>query len=305
MIRSSDILIRRAFFYSPLGFLRAHEVTLGSRQLAELTAAAASGKTRFVGADARFLLTHLPWDSDFFQCPVYRLDFAEWQPEDPAPVESLRAALEQIAAELSATHPRYYLFAEVPSEDLEVMQALGLVGYRLVETRITYFYENLNRFRWNERFAVRPAVATDVPVLREVAKEARNTFDRHHADPFFPLSMADDYLAKFVENSVRGFADLVLIPADDAAPPAAFMTAKLTSAAESPVGLGMGRVVLAAVGSARRGWHLRLMSEMTYHFQQAGLQFSYMKTQATNRPVIRNCEKLGYQYGRSTHVFAR
>lgn len=305
MIRSTDTQVRRAYFYSPLGFLRGHQSTLGSRQLAELTAAATTSKSRYVGGESRFLLSHLPWDSAYFDCPVFRLDFAEWPEEALAPVESLREALAQIIAELGAVHTRYYLFAEAPSEDIEVLQALGLAGFRLIETRVTYFYEDLMRFAWPERFAVRPATMADIPVLRATAIEARNAYDRHHADSFFPTAVADDYLATFVENSVRGFADLVLIPADATAPPAAFMTAKLTPAGDSPAGVGIGRIVLSAVGAARRGWHLRLMSEMTYHFQQAGMQLSCMTTQATNRPVIRNCEKLGYQYGRSTHVFAR
>jgi dTDP-4-amino-4,6-dideoxy-D-galactose acyltransferase len=134
--------------------------------------------------------------------------------------------------------------------------------------------------------------------------DARNPFDRYHADPFFPQSVSDEYLATFIENSVNGFADIVMVPADGESLPGAFFSANLTPYKDSSVGLKLGRIVLVAVGEDRSGWHLRLMTEMTYHFKKCGVQVGYMATQSTNRAVIRNCEKLGYRYGRCTHVFA-
>jgi dTDP-4-amino-4,6-dideoxy-D-galactose acyltransferase len=61
---------------------------------------------------------------------------------------------------------------------------------------------------------------------------------------------------------------------------------------------------LVAVSERRHGWHLRLLTEMAYLFRERGVRVAAMTTQATNRAVIRNCEKAGFRFGRLTHVFA-
>ena len=155
----------------------------------------------------------------------------------------------------------------------------------------------MQKFDWPIRSSVRLATKSDIPALRKVAIDARNPFDRIHADPLFPQSVADEYLATFIENSVKGFAGIVMVPADLESLPGAFFTAKLTPSEDSCIGLNLGRIVLVAVGEERRGWHMRLMAEMSYHFKTCGVEVAYMTTQSTNRAVIRNSEKLAYRYG--------
>jgi dTDP-4-amino-4,6-dideoxy-D-galactose acyltransferase len=69
--------------------------------------------------------------------------------------------------------------------------------------------------------------------------------------------------------------------------------------------MGVGRIVLVAVDPDRQGWHLRLLAEATRLFTDRSVKVAHMTTQATNRAVIRNCEKLGYRYGKATHIMAR
>ena len=294
---------KRAFFHSPLGFLRE-----GRKQVAEAFLSGLAGGARVSrlqsGRQINLFVRRLEWDSGYFGYPVYRLDFADWDEDGALSSEGLASAVTELRQELSDRHGRFYLFCEIPSEDLVMLQAMGLAGMRCIETRLTYFYDGVERFSWPSRFPVRQAGEADIPALRSVAIQARNAFDRYHADPFFSQSVADEYMATFVENSVRGFADAVMVPAEGEGAPGAFFTAVLKPAGEFPVDVKWGRIVLVAVGEERRGWHLRLMSEMSYFFRERGVEVAYMATQSTNRAVIRNCEKLGYRYGRASHVFA-
>jgi dTDP-4-amino-4,6-dideoxy-D-galactose acyltransferase len=295
---------QRAFFHSSLSFLSPHREKLSEDFLSKLAMAERDGRVRRFGVGARLFVRHLEWDSDHFGIPFFRLEFAEWDEGVADPAATVAQSLKALFADLGRLHGKYYLFSEIPSEDVAMLQAMGYAGAKLIETRLIYFRDDMQQFDWPVRYRVRPATAGDIPALRKVAADARNLFDRYHADPFFPRVTADRYLATFVENSVNGFADEVMVPAEGASLPGAFFTADLVPCEESPVGLKLGRIVLVAVGEERRGWHLRLMSEMSYKFKECGVHVGYVTTQSTNRAVIRNCEKLGYRYGRCTHVFS-
>jgi dTDP-4-amino-4,6-dideoxy-D-galactose acyltransferase len=228
-------------------------------------------------------------------------------------VERLAGSLAQASAALSSeTGEAYYLFAEVPAQDADVAQALGLAGWRLVETRLTYYSSPLPAID-APRSPVRWANEADVSHLREVASSAANPYDRYHADPFFGPDVASRYLATYVEQSVRGFASGVLVPAPgDGRPAGAFFTALVHHRGACPLGvphecdldLGLGRIPLVAVSDDRKGWHARLLAEMLRYFAKEELDVVLMTTQLANRPVIRNCEKLGLRLGSAAHVFA-
>jgi dTDP-4-amino-4,6-dideoxy-D-galactose acyltransferase len=308
MIYSSDIHQERAFFYAPLSFMHRYKAEIRGHFLRELNTGIQNNTIQIKGSQARVMVKYLEWDSAYLNCPTYRLEFFDWGEDVLDPVAALAHTLNDLKNDLSNRQGPYYLFTEIPSEDIVVLQALGLAGLKLIETRQGYFREDLDTFQWPHRSAVREANLGDIPNLRKVAMESRNAFDRLHADFSFPDSVADDYLGTFVENSVKGFADIVLVPDEetdqDQQKPGAFFTANIVAANKSPLGMKLGNIVLVAVGPERRGWHLRLMAEMSYYFQSCGVQISHMTTQSTNRAVIRNCEKLGYKYGKSTHIFA-
>lgn len=278
----------RAYFHSPLSFLKEYQKQLSDGFLSKLS----EDEKRFRSKISLFI-RRLEWDSNYFNVPVYKLEFADWDESVVDPTDTLAQELKSLKLELSYLHDEYYLFSEIPSEDLTMLQAASLAGYRLVETRITYFCDDLQQFNRSDRFNIRLATQADIPSLRKVAMEARNSFDKYHADPFFTESVADEYLAVFIENSVNGFADIVIVPAENAG---AFFTANIE--------LSIGKIVLTAVSKECKGWHFKLLAEMSYLFKERGIQIAYMITQSTNRSVIRNCEKLGYRYGRCTHVFS-
>lgn len=303
MQHSTNTPKARAIFYSPLSFMHRQTESFADEFLAGINVSIEDKQIECFSFRARLMMRHLPWDSQYFQCPTYRLDFADWAADDARPIDSLAHTLTALKAELSRRHPRYYLFMEVPSEDLIMMQALGLAGFSLIETRLTYFRDDLDKFNYPRRFSVRPATADDIPDLGKVAMAMANRFDRFHADPFFPDSLADQFLATFVENSVKGFADIVLVPAGFGNLPGAFLTGNFMPDQPALAGVKIGRMVLSAVAINRRGWYLKLISELSYYFQERGISLCYLTTQSTNQAVIRVWEKLEYHYGKSTHIF--
>ncbi len=293
----------RAFFYSPLSFVRDARDVLSQATLDALRDAE-SFHDREGPCEIRIRFRKLDWDSDFFRVPTWRIDFIEWTAGTDADIQqSIADAVTRLCKTLAEQHGRFYCFAEIPSEDVRVLQGLGLAGLRLIETRLTYFHDDIPAFQWEPRAAVRAATEADVANLREAACVARNNYDRFHADPFFGEQVADEFLAVFAQNSVRGFASVVLVPADDL-PPNAFLTADLMPAYTKLLGRGVGRMVLSAVASQRRGWYQKLIAEMSYWMQAQGVDLCCMTTQSTNRAVVRVWETLGYRFGRSTHIFA-
>ncbi len=301
----------RLLYHSPLSFLLGREADLIDHVQQRTAALDLDPEVFSVGTEARCRVRRLVWDSAFFGSPMFRLETVE-SSDGLAGSLAIARTLTDLRTQIAASDPRSYVFCEVPSEDTALLQGLGKAGFVLIETRATYFRDDLRAFAW-PRSPVREATADDARHLGEVAARARNQYDRYHADPFFGHELADRYLATYAQRSVEGLADVVLVPAPgDGRPPNAFFTGRVTSRDECPLGLahncrmrlGAGHIVLVAVGEERRGWHIQLMAEMTHRFRELALDMAYMTTQSTNRAVIHNSEKLGYRFGRATHILA-
>ncbi len=302
MIIDSYPLLQRAFYYSPLSFLRGSENVLTTQFLDTLRLPIADNGLQCMGEKIRIWLRYLDWDSTYFSCPTYRLEFVDWDTESQTTALEVSDVLSELNAELTVRHGKFYLFTEIPSEDVVMLQALNLSGLRLIETRLTYFYENLQHYSAPFCEEVRVATESDIKNIREVAAQARNGFDRYHADPFFSVEVADAYLAEYAEQCVLGLTDVVLVPNCDTLPADAFICGSLNVTA--PDGIRVGRLVLAAVSNARRGWYRHLNNALLSWMKTNGMKYCVNTTQSTNRAVIHVCEQIGYHYGRSTHLFA-
>lgn len=291
----------RAAFYSPYSFIRGAS-TLGESWLDDLAACHAAGDvTRFDGTHGSAVYyRQLPWDTDFFGVPTLRVEFTDHTLQTP--VHALSACFQSLRQQLSAAHPAYYLFAEVPCEDTPTILAMTQAGMRLIETRVTFYRDDIQRFEHARPDAVRSATVADIPVLRQCAIDAVNHFDRFHADDFFTPQQSDDFMGVFVENSVKGFADEVLVPATGLAD--AFLTANYVKSPAALANRQMGKMVLSAVAPTRRGWYVKLIGAMSESFRAADIDTAFMTTQATNRAVLKVWHHHGYQYGRCTHIFS-
>ena len=175
-------------------------------------------------------------------------------------------------------------------------------GWRLIETRVTYFRDDMQKFEFFEERQTRNAVLEDIPDIRTTAMKSVNAFDRFHADSFYSDREASDFMAVFAENSVRGFADVVLVPA--IGPADAFLTGVYLPESDVFGSLKIGKPVLSAVSQNRKGWYKHLIGSMGNQFKLMGVDIAFMTTQTTNRAVQRVWFQHGFRFGRATHIFS-
>jgi dTDP-4-amino-4,6-dideoxy-D-galactose acyltransferase len=288
---------RQLFFYSPYNFIGTIDDQKQLERVQQDLEKCQKTVIEQAGQLFVFFWQHLAWDSTYFKLPTYKLFAVLYKPSS---FQYLVQAVRQFISTQIQTAKGYYFFA-LPSEDTTLLQAFTSAGFRLVETRLTYYKGELDHLKTEGRYPVRQATTADIVALREVAKKARNLYDRLHADMYCLPQVADEYLATYVENALKGFADVVLVP-DFVYPTAAFITANYEKQMWEAVGQKVSKIGLSAVLPICKGWHYKLMTEMTHHLAAAGAAFVYMNTQNTNRAVWHSCEKLGYRLGCSQHI---
>ncbi|SHL53741.1 GNAT family protein [Hymenobacter psychrotolerans] len=306
----AGLLAQRAealFFYSPYNFLREIPEELQQQHfgVGHVVNFVQNPRNHIVttgqGADrTQLLYTELPWDSEFFGTSTYRLHTGLFGPD--ASLQGRMQAVEQLQKKL-ASAGAYYCFSEVPTEDTALLQMLTASGWRLVETRLLFYHDNLAAFE-QPRYPVRMAQPTEAESIGRVSAAARNPYDRFHADAWFGTERADAFLARYASAAVQGYCDAVLVPDEPQLPVDSFLAISDLHKDAAALGVGLSRVALTAVGSQNRGWHLRLVSETIQRARQNGAQYVLMTTQATNRAVFRTCEKLGFKLGGSSHILA-
>jgi dTDP-4-amino-4,6-dideoxy-D-galactose acyltransferase len=104
----------------------------------------------------------------------------------------LKEAVVQFKKELFSLG-KIYCFADIPSEDILLIKSLGNSGFRTIETRLTYYMENLKQYN-HERYSVREATIKDNESLKRVAREIRNDYDRFHANEIFNTEQANEFI---------------------------------------------------------------------------------------------------------------
>lgn len=245
-----------------------------------------------------FVYQKLQWDTDYFKIPTYRLYNV---------LSTQNNYLKEAITVFSETKlPQgAYCFIEIPSEDIQLIQALGENYFKLIETRLTYYNNQLQNHN-HPRYSVKSADINDIPNLKLVASKMRNDYDRFHADKIFDVTLADSFLSTYIENSVLGYADYVMIPNETNLKSDSFLTAKYLKNEWEQLNNKTSKMVLSAVSSeTNKGWYIKLISEMTYHLRDnIGSECIFMNTQSTNRAVFNTWEKLGYKLGCTTHVLS-
>lgn len=245
-----------------------------------------------------FIYKKLQWDTDYFKIPTYRL-FNILYKQNNYLKESVKDFIQNILPTKS------YCFIEIPSEDIQLIQSLGENYFKLIETRLTYYNNQLQNHNY-QRYSVKNAGKNDISNLKSVAANMRNNFDRFHADKIFDIKLADMFLSTYIENSIQGYADYVMTPNEVDTPADSFLTAKYLIEDWEQLNCKISKMVLSAVSSeTNKGWYIKLISEMTYHLRdQIGSECIFMNTQSTNRAVFNTWEKLNYKLGCTTHVFS-
>jgi dTDP-4-amino-4,6-dideoxy-D-galactose acyltransferase len=249
------------------------------------------------GKEHIFIVKFLKWDSDYFNMSTHKLLFVLYDHKD---YEVLKKAINIFIKDFFIKKGRY-CFSEIPSEDIFTIQALNENGFKLVENRLTY-YLDLKNFS-HERYSVRSATLEDVPNLKRVAREMRNDYDRFHAETIFNINKADEFLATYIEESIKGFSDYTMVPSESGVPSDAFLTANYLKKEWEKIGERVSKMVLSSVSSKTcKGWYIKLISEMAYHLKSIGAEYAFMNLATTNRAVIHTYEKLGCKYGKCVHI---
>jgi len=290
------------YFYSPYNFIREASVDTQLNNFVFPQIEFGSGnsyKVHVDGFEHQFVFQKLPWDTSYFGMTTYKLSYVLFAHRDESVLTKACSSFIEFVFREKA-----YLFIEIPSEDILLIQALCKAGFALIETRLTYYRGNLDQYN-EPRYAVRKATEADSQNLMRVAREMRNEYDRFHADSVFSTRAADEFLATYVEQSLKGFSDVVLTSGESGLPSDSFLTAKYFKSDWNKLGVPVSKMVLSAVSAnTNKGWYKKLISEMTYHLRDVGAKYIFMNTQSTNRAVFYTWEKLGYSLGCATHVLS-
>lgn len=252
------------------------------------------------GYEYYFYFKNQEWETNYFNRQTYNLKNVLFNNNN---LEQLSEAVSRFMLNFEKVN-KLSFFIEIPSEDILLIQALNLNKWRLIETRLHYYIDNLSNFE-QPRYKVRMANKDDINRLKYVAKFMRNKYDRFHADLSYDVNIADEYLATYIENSINGFVDYIMVPDENDVPSDSFLTANLQKSVWDELKTPISKMILSAVSSeTNRGWYKKLISEMTYKLCDDGAEVIYLNTQSANIPVFYTWENLGYKLGRTTHILS-
>ena len=240
----------------------------------------------------------LDWDTEFFGRPIYKIHFLELIANSS--IAHIDELFKQMLSSLPGRSEKPYLFMEIPSEDLEILEAVSQSGWKMIETRLTYYHPDISLFETEILNRTRLANHEDIDDLRKTAIGTRNHFDRFHSDSHFSDAEVDRFMGVFIENAVNGREDYVVVPKHG--PANAFFAG---SKAEIDPDISVGRMTLSAVSAERKGWHIDVTQALCCYFQHDNIQTAVMTTQSTNRAVLANLVKLNFRFGRASHIYSR
>jgi dTDP-4-amino-4,6-dideoxy-D-galactose acyltransferase len=248
--------------------------------------------------DVEFLYIDLPWDSQFFGRPMARLLAVLFGPKQS--VAGLTQAVREFGAAIVAAGIQH-CYCEIAAADALLLYAIGSAGWGMVETRLHYYQDNLDTIS-EQRRSVRTARPEEAELIAGISTANRNPHDRFHADPAFGPVLADAFLGEYAREAVCGYCDEVLVPNQSIVD--SFLAVSFQEAEARAVGLGLGRVVLTAVGPQNRGWHRPLVAETLYRVRERGGKIVFMTTQPANAAVVHNAQCLGFKLGGITQLFS-
>ena len=188
-----------------------------------------------------------------------------------------------------------HLAARVPAEDLAGLHALESRGFETLDAIVTSG-QRVEKGPAGLPEGVRLARPADLAVLRRLAA-ASFRYDRYHADSTIPAAVADHLHAEWIENSVRGLADAVLVAEAPGEPgtPAGFLTLKVDPEAEI-LGTSIATIVLVATARECRGQGLgrRLTEAAVVWCRAHAIERVEVGTQLRNIPAGRLYAAAGF-----------
>lgn len=176
------------------------------------------------------------------------------------------------------------LYFLADTDEAESFQLAEERGFRLVDIRVTLTWTG-NELSIREILPpIRPARLDDIPELQSIASKAYDK-TRFYADPRF-ASKAPSLYRTWIEQSVRGDADIVLVAELDGRP-VGYVTGHQKSQQEGHIGL------LGVSSSAQGGGVGQALVECGMDwFLQRGIRQVHVVTQGSNiaaQHLYQNC----------------
>lgn len=257
-------------------------------------------------------LEPLPFDSRMLGRPAARLN---WLLALGDYTEELRRKQQLLDWALEEARRRgiEHLTARVAADELSSIHALESRGFLLLDTILTFSRATaseavssgllaLSEAAAGFGLGVRLARSGDLALLRHIAASSFR-YDRYHADPSIPAEAADRLHAEWVENSVEGFADAVLVavPEGDEGDPIGFTTVKVDRAARQLLGVSIATIVLVATAPESRGLGVgRLLTRAAVEWCRGqGIERVEVGTQLRNVPACRLYAAAGFRLVRA------
>jgi dTDP-4-amino-4,6-dideoxy-D-galactose acyltransferase len=219
----------------------------------------------------------LEWDSTFFGVRVARIEGRELT--TPAARAAVTWCREQRV-------DCCYLRSD--ADDIVTQRSAGDEGFRFVDVRMTLDCELAETTTSEAHDGIRTARPADIPELRTIATyNHRNT--RFYADEHFARERCDELYATWIEKSVEGWAQRVLV-ADYGAGAVGYLTLHLKPQAHGEIGL-----VGVARDSQGRGIGRQLVETAIAWLRQKGLLAASVVTQGRNIGAQRLYQACGFR----------
>jgi dTDP-4-amino-4,6-dideoxy-D-galactose acyltransferase len=221
---------------------------------------------------------YLDWDSGFFGLRIARLHGLNLDND------GLKSAL--FWCKNNQIDCLYYL---ADPTDLITIHLLQERNFCLVDIRTTLaqILKSKPKIETVPKIITRAGDFNDVPSLRKLASE-NHTQTRFFNDPNFGVEKARLLYSTWIENSIRGYADIVMI-AEDMNKISGYITGHLNSD-------GSGQIGLVGVSKSMRGYGIGelLIRTILFWFYQHGVEKIQVVAQGSNIPALYLYQKTGF-----------
>ncbi|HSU17088.1 GNAT family N-acetyltransferase [Longimicrobium sp.] len=275
--------------------------------LASLAADAEAGARLLLAGDADAGTvcgwTPLPWDSEVLGVPSARVSVLSWGGWDDAGAMRIGAVVGGAVREADASGARL-LVLRADARDARAVPALEDAGFRLADTLVTFATQRLEAPEDAAR-GVDAAEERDLDALRRIARGFRT--GHFHADPRIPSARAEDVYVRWIENSLAGRADAVLVGRDERDAVEGFITCRMDRrrSASLPRPHGVIELVAADAAAQGRGVGGRLVAAALRWFAAQGAGSAEVGTQIDNLGAVRLYERSGFRIAGFSHTFHR
>ena len=229
------------------------------------------------------LCEELSWDSDFFGVSIARAI--------PAALDDATAA--DVLQWCQSRHVECLYFL-CPLEDATTQRHLSDAGFQLVGVKVT-LARSVDAGNGDVLGRTRPATLADIPRLREIARVShRDT--RFHTDGHFDPARSDELYATWIENSVQGYADHVVV-AERETTVVGYVTMHVDASSTAESARRRGRIGLFAVDEQWRnqGIGRDLLRRTAGILRAQGVEETSVMTAGRNVAALKLYKSEGFQ----------